>query len=123
MRVALVQMRCEKGALAENLSLMADYVAGAAARRVDVLCFPEMSITGYADPIRQPQAVLNLDGPEIAQVLTLTRGQPMALLAGLIEANPDGRPFITQIVARDGQLMGFYRKKTIIDEEGSTNRV
>lgn len=116
-RVGLIQMRCEKGAIAENLRGMSRYLAEAATQNVDIVGFPEMSITGYADPIRYPEAIVRLDGPQVAQVLEMTRGQPITVLAGLIEENPDGRPFITHIVVRDGELLGCYRKKTIKDEE------
>lgn len=116
-RVGLIQMRCEKGAIAENLASLSRYLAEAAMRNVDIIGFPEMSITGYADPTRYPEAIVRLDGPEVAQVLEMTRGQSITVLAGLIEENPEGKPFITQIVARDGELLGCYRKKTIKDEE------
>jgi predicted amidohydrolase len=116
-RVGLVQMRCEKGALAENLALTAHYIAEAGQRRVDILAFPEMSLTGYADPTRYPAAMLSLDGPEVARFLEVTRPFPGMVLAGLIEANPGGKPFITQIAAQRGELVGFYRKITIEDEE------
>jgi predicted amidohydrolase len=91
-------MRCEKGATAENLESTSRYLAEAVARDVDIVGFPEMSITGYADPTRYPEAILHLDGPEVAQVVEMTRGQPVTLLAGLIEANPRGKPFITHMV-------------------------
>ena len=116
-RVGLIQMRCEKGAIAANLDAISHTLAAAAAIDVDVLGFPEMSITGYVAPTRYPRAILRLDGPEIAQLLDMTRGLPTTLLAGLVEANPHGKPFITQIAVRDGRLLGHYRKRTIEDEE------
>jgi predicted amidohydrolase len=116
-KVGLIQMYCEKGAMAENLASTARTYAQAVARDVDIVGFPEMSISGYADPTRYPEAILRLDGPEVAQVVEMTRGQPATLLAGLIEANPAGKPFITHIAAHDGRLLGFYRKLTIKGEE------
>jgi predicted amidohydrolase len=116
-RVGLVQMRCEKGALNENLERTAHYLAEASRRRIDILAFPEMSLTGYADPTRYPEAVLTLAGPEVAQFLGVTQAFSGTVLAGLIEANPAGKLFITQIAARRGELVGFYRKITIEDEE------
>jgi predicted amidohydrolase len=117
LKIALVQMRCPKAAVAENLDMTARYFAQAVARGVEIIGFPEMSLTGYADPTRYPQAILQPDGPEVAQLLEVTRGHPTTVLAGLIEANPRGKPFITQIVVRDGRFLGFYRKRTIEDEE------
>jgi predicted amidohydrolase len=118
LRVGLIQMVCEKAAIEENLAAHARFLDEAAARRIDIVGFPEMSLTGYADPTRQPEAVLTLDGPEVARLIATTRGFPGTVLAGLIEANPaGGKPFITQIAARDGTLVGAYRKITIEGDE------
>jgi predicted amidohydrolase len=117
LRVGLVQMRCEKGAVAENLAQIADHLAEAEALGVAIIGFPELSITGYVDPGRCPEAVLHLDGPEIGRLAEMTRGRSTTLLAGLAEVNPDDKPFITQVVIRDGQLLGVYRKMTIKGED------
>ena len=116
-RIGLIQMRCEKGAIEKNLKRMAHYIGEGIAREVDVIGFPEMSITGYADPTRYPEAVVRQDGPEVAQLLEMTRGCSATVLAGLIEENPAGKPFITQIAVRNGEMLGYYRKKSIEDEE------
>ena len=116
-KIGLIQMRSEKGAIEENLKSLSGFIARADMRGMDIIGFPELSITGYADPIKYPRAVIRLDGEEMAAVLRMTRGRKATVLAGLIEENPDGKPFITQVVIRDGQLMGYYRKRTIKDEE------
>jgi predicted amidohydrolase len=117
MRIGLIQMQCEKAAIEQNLKCIAATLEEAAAHGVDILGLPEMSLTGYADPTRYPEAVLRLDGPEVARLLKLTAGYPTTVLAGLIEHNPLGKPFITQVVIRQGVLLGYYRKVTIEDEE------
>jgi predicted amidohydrolase len=117
LKCGLIQMRCEKGDIPGNLTSTAAYYREAVARGVDIVALPEMNITGYIDPARQPEAVLRLDGPEVAQVVALTRHADTALLAGLVEANPAGKPFITHLLARRGELAGAYRKITIVDDE------
>ena len=117
LRIGLVQMRCEKGAVAENLEATARTIQEAAAHGVDVLGFPEASLSGYIDPARYPQAVLRLDGPEVAQALALTRGYELTALMGIIEARPGHKPYITQLVARDGELLGVYRKQRVVEED------
>lgn len=118
LRLGLIQMRCEKGDLAGNLAATARYLDEGRERGADVMAFPEASLTGYVDPTRDPDAVIALDHPAIAAFLSLTRRAPaMTVLAGVIEVNPAGLPFITQLVARDGALSGVYRKRTIPDEE------
>ncbi|HLI07190.1 MAG TPA: nitrilase-related carbon-nitrogen hydrolase [Ktedonobacteraceae bacterium] len=120
LRIGLVQMRCEKGAIDDNLAAIQSYLQAGASRNIDIMCFPEMSITGYANPQTNPWTILHLNGPEVARFVVMTKDIPVTAIAGLIEANPEEKPFITQIVARGGKLQGVYRKKTIIDEE--TNR-
>ena len=117
MRLALVQMHCPKGEVERNLAAHADHIQDARARGVDVLCFPEMSITGYLDPGRWPRSVLTLDAPAVRRFVDLTAGDEMLVLAGLVEQNPRGKPFITQVAVRNGELLGVYRKITVIEEE------
>lgn len=116
-RIALAQMRCEKAAVAQNLQQIADLLAQAKTRGVDILALPEMCLTGYADPTRYPEAVLRLDGPEIAQLLAVSRPYATTVLVGLIEHNSAAKPFITHVAIRRGELLGVYRKVTIKDGE------
>lgn len=116
--VALVQMRSEKGAIAQNLAAIAGYLRWATEAGASVATFPEASLTGYIDPTCYPQAILRLDGPEVAEFVALTRGSPVTVIAGLLEAHPAGEPpHLTQIVARDGALLGAYRKRMIPPDE------
>lgn len=110
-------MRCEKAAIPENLATIAEILTQAEHRQIDIVGFPEMSLTGYADPTRYPEAIITLDGPEVANLLEVTRRFSGTVLVGLIEANPAGKPFITHLAARQGKLLGVYRKVTIKDEE------
>ena len=116
-RIGLIQMKCEKAAIEKNLESIVFHLEQAERRAVDIVGFPEMSLTGYADPNKYPDAVLNLDGTEIQQLLRRTESFSVTALVGMIEANPSGKPFITQIVVRRGVLQGYYRKVTIKHEE------
>jgi predicted amidohydrolase len=119
LKIALAQMRCEKGDWAGNLARVEARMAEAAAAGCDVIVFPEMSLAGYCDPTRFPAAVQPLDGPGVRQFTALTERYPLAAAAGLIETNPAGKPFITQVLARDGQIVGVYRKVHVVDEEAT----
>jgi predicted amidohydrolase len=120
LRLALVQLRCEKGDLAGNLARHAQHIGAAAARGVDIVCFPEMSLTGYVDSLRMPHGVVALDSALVADFVALTRGRALTAIAGIIEPHTgDEKPYITQLVARDGQLLGLYRKLTIVHEEAA----
>lgn len=117
LRIALVQMRCEKGAIAANLAATRAYLREAASQGAEIVCFPEASLTGYVDPARYPEAPLRLDSPAVAEFVALTREAGVTALAGIVEANPGGLPWLTQLVAASGELLGVYRKRTIPDEE------
>ena len=58
MKLALVQMQCEKGEIARNLAHIEAFVERAANAGANIACFPEMSITGYVDPLAHARAVV-----------------------------------------------------------------
>jgi len=117
LKIALIQMLSEKGAIGANLKVTARFINEADKRGIDILALPEGSITGYNNPLRYPQATITTDGPEVTSFLHLTKGRKPTVLAGIIEKNPAGKPFITQIVAHDGKMTGLYRKQMIIDDD------
>ena len=111
-KIALVQMICEKAAIARNLAQTAQYIEQATAESVNIIAFPETNLTGYVNPEQHPTMILRLDGPEVTQACALTEGKSLTALVGILEENPDGKPFISQLVVRDGRLVGVYRKMT-----------
>ena len=119
LRIACAQLTCQKGDWAGNLARHATWLARAAQAGAAVCVFPEMSLSGYADPAAMPEAVKPLDSPEVAAFVALTATVPVATTAGLITPNPAGRPFITQILAAGGRLLGAYRKVQVVDEEAA----
>jgi len=119
LKIGLIQMRCEKAAITENLEIISNYIAEADRKGVDILAFPEASITGYIDRnlSKYPGAIIQRDGVEIETVCRMTERRYLTALVGFIEENPNGKPFITQAVIRDGQITGCYRKMNIVDED------
>jgi len=89
-------MLCEKAAIPDNLAKTARYIHEAQAQGVDIIAFPETSLTGYVNPTQHPEAVLRLDGPEVAQVCALTEKNSLTALVGILEENPGGKPFPTR---------------------------
>ncbi|WP_163511699.1 carbon-nitrogen hydrolase family protein [Fodinicola acaciae] len=111
-RLSLVQQHCQKARFADNLASTAKFAAGTDA---DIVCFPEMSLTGYLDPAVHADSVLDLDSAQVRQFCALSAGR--TLIAGIVEHNSAGKPFITQIVATDGKLAGVYRKINVAPDE------
>jgi predicted amidohydrolase len=106
-------MRSEKGAIDDNLKAMSGFINEADKRGIDIIGFPEASITGYHDPTKYPQAIISIDGPEVNALLKMTKGRKPTILAGLIEKNPAGNPFLTHIIVQDGKMTGLYRKRRL----------
>lgn len=111
-------MRCEKGAIYENLVVMSAYIDQAERRGIDIIGFPENSLTGHNDPPKSEREMISLDGDEVNGLLKMTDGKNPTVLAGLVEKNPAGKPFITQIVVRNGKLIGYHRKINVGEYEG-----
>lgn len=78
-----VQMCCEKSALEENLAAIHASLRAGAARDIDIMGFPEMSIMGYTNPQQLPEAGLRLDGPVIARFVHMTSDIPVTAYASL----------------------------------------
>jgi len=107
--LALVQMNARLGDPAVNLAKIGDYTAQARARGADLICFPEMALTGYC---REEAAVLaqEIPGPLAGEVARLADRYEMVIVAGLPEKGPGGRPWIAQLVAIPHESLQVYRK-------------
>ncbi len=116
-KLSLVQMHCHKGKIEKNLSITEEYIKKAVYRNIDFICFPEMSITGYINKTNFPKSLLKLDSPEIKQFLKMTANNNIVAIAGIAEENPGKQPFITQVIAHKGKMLGYYRKINIAKDE------
>jgi predicted amidohydrolase len=117
LKFSLVQMKSEKGEIEKNLRVIEEHVRESSEQCCDIICFPEMSITGYINPQKIPESVLTLDSDPIKNILKMSRTYNIIVIAGFVELNPDGKPFITQIAVKDGELACVYHKITIAEDE------
>jgi N-carbamoylputrescine amidase len=110
LRVAAVCMHSETGEVRENLDRTASYVARASEAGANVVCFPELSLTGYS--LKNPSLLYKELGQEavIERVLHMARDKNLIIIAGLVERSLREKPYISQIVAGPRGLMGVYRK-------------
>jgi len=115
-RVASVQLEpkaAEKGA---NLVKIKSFVKQAAAKKVEMIVFPECCITGYwflrklsrdelialAEPV--------FDGPSSRALMALSKEHNMTIGAGLVEITDDGALYNTYIVAMPNGKFARHRK-------------
>jgi len=116
MRALLAAIQCEKGDLDTNLSAHLSLLADAASAGCDLAVFPEMSLTGSADPRAAPERLVNLDHRAVTALARATGPPGVAAVFGIAERTATG-PRITQIVAAGGQVLGVQRKRHLGEGE------
>ena len=78
--------------------------------------FPEFSLTGSVDPTRMPEQLITLDAEPVRALMALTETAHVAAVFGIAERAEAG-PYITQVYARNGELVGVQRKRHLGEDE------
>jgi N-carbamoylputrescine amidase len=110
LKVAAVSMRSETGHIEKNLERTAFYVAEAARMGADVICFPELSVTGYT--LTNPASIYGPVNPEkvIEEIVDLAQDKGLLILCGMVDLSGSEKPSIVQVVAGPDRFLGLYRK-------------
>lgn len=117
MKAMLASINCQKGKVEENLSNHEQVVSEAADAGCDIVVFPEMSLTGYITPGKHGHPALALESEPVRRIAGLGRQLDICIVFGIAETNPEGPPFISQVVAMDGAISAIYRKRHIAENE------
>jgi predicted amidohydrolase len=110
-RCLLAAVQCEKGDIAANLAAHVRLVAEAAAGGCQLAVFPEMSLTGSADPSVTPERLISLEDPAVARLAEASGQAGVGVCFGIAEREPGGEPRITQVFATAGRVAGVQRKR------------
>ncbi|MBW1785182.1 MAG: hypothetical protein JRK53_00975 [Deltaproteobacteria bacterium] len=110
LNIAAVCMRAEPGRIEQNLERIRNSAMKAAAAGADVVCFPELSVTGYA--VNDPEELCSgrEPGELTAQLQDMAKAAGVALIAGLVETSVGRKPYITQVLVCPDGLVGRHRK-------------
>ena len=109
MRVALAQVAPLLGNVAGNLQMHRKAIQAAIRARVDLVVFPELSLTGYLLQDLVPEVALRHESaPEIRELLKLSRRVAIAL--GLVEESEDHRYYNTALFLANGRILHRHRK-------------
>ncbi len=109
-RVAAVVCRSPVGKTVENLGRLRKWACAAARRQAAVVCFPELSITGYTTRPEIAAAAEPVPGPATARLLEIAAESGAVLLAGLAERAGDGRVYASHLAAFPDGRLAVYRK-------------
>ena len=117
MRALLAAMVCHKGEAGRNLAAHLELLAEARAEGCELALFPEMSLTGSADPAAHPEQLIGLDHPAVTALAGATGETGVGACFGVAERSPDGTPHITQVFAAAGRVAGVQRKRHLGEDE------
>ena len=108
-RVALGQVQTTVGDLGGNVDRMVDAAARASAERADVVCFPELAVTGYPpeDLVLRPEFVDDNLGA-LEELARRTAGG-CAVLTGFVDRTDAGLHNAAALL-RSGRVEARYRK-------------
>lgn len=110
-RIGLAQINCPIGQVDHNVEKHRQYARRAAKVGARIICFPELSLTGYPHDESQNQKFAQpLDGEVGNAMLKLSEQTGLLVLAGLLERDQSNSIYNTHLVASPGGLLGTYRK-------------
>ena len=107
MRIALAQVNATVGDLTGNARLVIDWIGRAREARADIVCFPELVVTGYPpeDLVLKPSFVRD-NLAELDHIADATRG--ICAVVGFVDE--DGDLFNASAFIRDGKIKAVYHK-------------
>ncbi|MEO0175958.1 MAG: nitrilase-related carbon-nitrogen hydrolase, partial [candidate division WOR-3 bacterium] len=107
MKVCIAQIRPKLLNVENNLDLHLKYINNAREKGLDIIVFPELSLTGYLTGWMTPIVALDLHSYEIKKILDSSKG--MAVVFGaIIEEN--GQFYNSAVFVEDGEIRGIHKK-------------
>jgi N-carbamoylputrescine amidase len=110
-RIAIVVMNAPFGEVEKNLDAIEKWSTAAAAQGASIVCFPELTLTGYYARPEIRGVAIPADGPEVRRFTAVAEGLNLTILAGMAETDPaTGRIYATHMAAGPEGVIGAYRK-------------
>lgn len=107
--VGLAQIDSRLGALEHNVSAHLEWIEKAREAGVEVLLFPELSLTGYRLLHLTSRVALDPDDAEELAVLSGAAGE-MAVVVGFVEKGSRGVLYNSAAVLQNGAIQSIHRK-------------
>lgn len=109
-RIAAVVFNSRVGNIPGNLERISFWTRKAAHAGASIVCFPELSVTGYTIKKDIRDAAETIPGLASEFLLTLAREESITVLAGLAEKDAQNQIYATHLVVSPHGITGIYRK-------------
>lgn len=106
--VGVVQLNSELLALEANLSAHADWIRTAQSESIELLLFPELSLTGYQLGRRTPEAAMRADDERLKSLARIAPN--MTVVVGFVEQASPGEYYNAVAYLKQGEIAAVYRK-------------
>jgi len=116
-RIAIAVCNAKVGKTRDNLDKTIRWVKQARADGVELICFPEMNLTGYSNHPDIIGLAEPIPGPSVDELIALSAKEKIFILAGLAEKGEDGNTYASHVVISPDGLIGVYRKLYIAPPE------
>ena len=85
--------------------------------QTDIILFPEISLAGFIVDESNKNVAQSIDGEAVTSIKTIAKANNVALICGMVEANPNGKPFNTQfVISKAGELLAYYHKNHLFTQ-------
>lgn len=110
--IKIAAITCESivGEIDQNLTTTIEWTRKAKEAGANLVCFPELNITGYCNRSEMAEVAQPLPGPASQKLTELSKDEKIVVLAGMAEHNPQGMPFASHCVFTPDGRMQIYRK-------------
>ena len=116
-RIAAVTFNSAVSRIRENLEKMASWVKRAKNHEAQLICFPELNVTGYSTQLDIKVCAESIPGPISEGLVQMALDNQIVILAGMAEKDDKGRIFASHLVVTPENVSGVYRKIHIAPPE------
>lgn len=120
LRIAAITCEAPVGEVEQNLDTTVAWTRKAKQAHADLVCFPELNITGYCNRAEISEIALPIPGATTDQLSRLAEEQNITVLCGVAEHNSAGLPFAAHCVFTAEGDIQIYRKLHIAPPEKTT---
>jgi len=116
-RIAAAVTRCPVNHSEQNLERMVRWIKAASSRGADVICFPELNVTGYWNHKNMKRTASPIPGAVSKALVEMASREKITVLAGMAETAEGDCIYASHLVVKPDGTIGVYRKLHIAPPE------